>query len=482
MTNMTRRDFMTSCAASAAFLAAPGLYAGPGARLRFGLLSDAHVVTKPNPNAIQCCLTFEPALRYFESRKADAVLCCGDLTDFGTPTSLRRVGEIWDRVFPGGRRSDGAPVVNLFHFGDHDMGGYAHKYGWGPEESEDPAELKTPICDVDYAKLYEECFHLPFAPIMVRDVKGYRFLLANHPPHSKATACGCRIPGLAEFLAKNAPAGDRPFFYSQHRIPRGTLLDDELECCDIGETAKALEKYPNAIAFCGHGHKNCADERSLWQGAFTALHVPSINYCTTRPGYQNGYSKGDGSIEDFDKWNMPRANIFRAQQGLFATVYADRMVVERRDFHNGLPLGPDWVIPLPKANGRVSWAARAKTAGVPQFPKGAAVTVTEDRGKNRAKREFDRIGLRFPVVHAAGRTLRAAYYEVTATAGEKEIFRRKVLAPGIFWADEKDKGPVEFFCARTDIPEDLREKTVFSVRPMNDFGKGGRPLVCKLQA
>lgn len=29
MKNITRRDFLASCAASAVFLAAPGLYAGP---------------------------------------------------------------------------------------------------------------------------------------------------------------------------------------------------------------------------------------------------------------------------------------------------------------------------------------------------------------------------------------------------------------------------------------------------------------------
>jgi len=476
---MTRRNFMTGLTATAAFFAAPGAFAGPGARLRFGILSDPHVVTKPDPGAVQNCSTFEPALRYFESRKADAVLCCGDLTDFGTPASLRRAGEIWDRVFPGGKRSDGAPVINLFHYGDHDMGGYAHKYGWAKDECEHyPEEVQVPICDVDYAKLYEECFHLPFAPVMVRDVKGYRFIVANHHPHTKETANGCRIPGLAEFLVQNAPT-DRPFFYSQHRMLRGTLIDDELGCCDIGETAKALEKYPNAIAFCGHGHKNAVDESMFWQGAFSAIGVPSINYCCSRPGFENGYSGSDGKPE---KWAMPRGNIWRTQQALFATVYSDRMVIERRDFRYNLPLGPDWVVPLPKADGRASWKARSKRMGAPQFPKGATVTVREDRGKNRAKQEIDRIGISFPVVSAVGKAPRAAYYEVTATAGKKELFRRKVFSPGIYWADEKDKGPVEFFCARADIPEELRATTVFSVVPMNAFGKGGRPIVCKLTA
>ena len=40
---------------------------------------------------------------------------------------------IWHKVFPDGRRSDGQPIMQCFHYGDHDLGGFAHKYRWAPK-------------------------------------------------------------------------------------------------------------------------------------------------------------------------------------------------------------------------------------------------------------------------------------------------------------------------------------------------------------
>ena len=99
---MTRKEFLGTSAAFAASSFARG--GGQGMlrpTLRLGMISDVHLVLKDNGKGLQNCLCFEPALRYFDKRKADGVLIAGDLTDFGTASALRHFASIWKKVFPG---------------------------------------------------------------------------------------------------------------------------------------------------------------------------------------------------------------------------------------------------------------------------------------------------------------------------------------------------------------------------------------------
>ena len=97
--NIGRRDFLAS---STAFAVTGGLsaYGWPcGSRtptMRLGMISDTHLVVKDNGWNVQNSLCFEPALRYFDQRKADGVLVAGDLTDFGTASCLRYFASIWN--------------------------------------------------------------------------------------------------------------------------------------------------------------------------------------------------------------------------------------------------------------------------------------------------------------------------------------------------------------------------------------------------
>ena len=82
--------------------------------VRIGLLADIHI-GDDNDNS-----DLKRALRIFDAKKADAVIAAGDLTDFGLLSELQDVAAAWNEVFHGSRRSDGEPVVRLFHYGDHD--------------------------------------------------------------------------------------------------------------------------------------------------------------------------------------------------------------------------------------------------------------------------------------------------------------------------------------------------------------------------
>ena len=465
--DMTRKEFI---AAGAAFAATGPSVASaqPSAKplMRLGMIADTHLTIKDNGWGLQNCLCFEPALRYFDERKADGVLIAGDLTDFGTASCLRHFAAIWNRVFPNNRRSDGAPVKLLHIFGDHDMGGYMHKFDWAPK-----AELTDGVIpEMDVAALWDECFHEKWEPIQVKECCGFKFVLAHHPRHTKESDHGNSIPGLAEFMAKQEFDPKKPFFFVQHRMFKGTVGEPNCSGWENGKTTEVLKKFPNALAICGHGHRNAVDDLSLWQGEFTAIEVPSLNFCCTRPGRENGYHPADKDII------MPKGEIRKSWQGMFGTMYSDRFVVERRDFLNGLPLGPDWTIPLPSPDGSLRTEVRARKAVAPQFAKGAAVSVSEATVVNKAKKETDAVVVSFPVARATAETPRAFDYAVAAVKDGKAFKIKSVFPKGQFWADEKDVQPVECAFAKADLPEDWRTSVKFKAAPRDSFGNCGKVI------
>ena len=90
---MTRKEFLGTSAAFAATRPMCVFAAAKGARplMRLGLLADVHLETGETGKGLQNCLCYEPALRYFDKRKADGVIVAGDITDFGTGAALRQI-------------------------------------------------------------------------------------------------------------------------------------------------------------------------------------------------------------------------------------------------------------------------------------------------------------------------------------------------------------------------------------------------------
>ena len=128
-----RREFIRNSMMMAAGAAGVGLVGkraladavaprGPE-RMRLGVLSDIHVDVKDG-GAMR---KFDKALRAFDAWKADGVLACGDLADWGLDIQLEWVAKKWFEVFPDGKRSDGRPIANLMHYGDHDTSGYLYR-------------------------------------------------------------------------------------------------------------------------------------------------------------------------------------------------------------------------------------------------------------------------------------------------------------------------------------------------------------------
>lgn len=465
---MTRRAFLTGIGALGAsrILAVPAGTAFSGKpKLRFGALSDLHIQCETGDHTWHGGPeVFEHALRYFDEQKVDAVLIAGDLADLGLGKELMLVGQAWDKVFPDNRAADGRHVEKIFITGNHEFGALR----WGINAirarcGNDESEVRRQALMATVESWWEKAFHEPYAIFYHKNVKGYDFLSANWDKGKRLTpdiplGDAGKLYGqsfgveLKAWLDKNGAKLDpaKPFFYQQHRTLWKTNYADWGWNHDNGLSTEVLSAYPNAVTFSGDTHFSLTDERSVWQGAFTALGTSSLRYCGEPYDSREQFSFENSDTRSRYKKELDPLKTtgnYRpgdSKQGMVVSVYDDFMVFERRDFQNDCSLGDDWVMPLPVAKSSKPYAfePRAKVAKPAEFAPDAKLAVRRTKAKTRGNKkvkaqgetliapvEKDVVEITIPptvqTIHS-----RCHEYEVTAIAkdGKRAVFN--VLAEG----------------------------------------------------
>lgn len=466
---MSRRAFLAS---SGAFLA--GRVVGATSdepSLRIGVISDVHIGRLPGWHEGDDEGYLDRAFAYFSRKNVDGVVIAGDLADWGLVAQLELVGVSWRKAFPDNRNAAGGKVEKLFVYGNHDLEGW--KYGY-QKRHKLPNSVFTEDCRISTnpARAWQRCFDEDYAPFALKTIKGYRFVLNNRLEY------GEKDTFLEDHRAELE--GERPFFYVQHFHPRGTCSAPWVWGQDAGHSTRALSRYPNAIALSGHSHTPLTDGRTFWQGEFTSVGTASLRYLISRGGRENSFVFG---VSDPRITQMPPLD-WNCQHGQIITVYDDRIVFERHDFHDDLPLG-ELVMPLP-FDGSLSFEHRREIAETPMFPADAKVSVSERRGKDRRKNETDQVVVSFPNVL---KPVRAYDYEVSVEVMDVDILKtaltKHVYSAGCLRGSEADVKTVECVFSKGELP--LRDlipeggalaakaqwKYRYAVRPCNCWGDKG---------
>ena len=472
-----RREFLGG-AASLLATAGMGRFAFGGgaadaARLRVGVLSDIHIFSRDGrKEGCEGLKMFEKALRYFRGRGVDAVVIAGDMADGSHKNELLAIGETWRKVFGG------TAVEKVFVYGNHDAqkGVFFNRGKRKIDTNNDSAAFEIGHGG-NRAKFWREAFDEDYAPMYVKDVKGCKFVGVHFGEFDKEGA-------VAAFLEKNRAllAGDRPFFYVQHYHPKGTCSAPWTWGQDSGASTAALKAFPNAVAFSGHSHTPLTDERTLWRGDFTSVGTASLKYLIPFGGRENSRIFG---TDDVMTQQMPYLGCRDGHHGMLMDVYGDRIVLERRDFENDLPVGPDWVVPLPAA--AATFEERAAKSSAPEFAPGAKVETRRVSGKNRKGRKVDQIAVEFPTVRGLDGGARAFDYEVKVLAREVDRVKvwatKRVYSPHFYWAKEKDDAKTVCLFAASELPPGNgglapeRGTTYrFAVSAADSFGNQGRAI------
>lgn len=471
--NITRRAFAEGAMTllGGAFVPFDAFAGAVAPRMKFGVVSDVHIGGRKEAVA-----NLEKALRWLDAQKVDAVAVTGDTAHSGVIPELEAFAKTWQKVFPGRRAADGRPVELMVVTGNHEIGLW-------PGRWKNFSEARLRECAFEYgdnpARTWERLFGEKWELVWKKEVKGVTFFgsqwFSLRPPVEAV---------LKEQAAKLDPS--KPFFFFQHPHPKGTCYEDgrgfTTGAYDGGVSTRALSAFPNAVAISGHSHFTLADERSVWQGAFTSIGAG----CLHEGGYSFGYANASAFWHPSFREHLMKPLGGKPEWGGDPTgacfslyeVYDDHIVVHRRSLRFDRPLGPAWVIPVPaRADGPFDFARRAKeTDAAPEFAPGAEVAVEfcpaghDLEGVSFVGQPCVRVS--FPPARQKPSGRPVFEYAVTAIGKNGKTFARTVLAPGCTLPHECADLPGECLFLPTELPNEF----VFSVSPRDCYGCAGAAI------
>ena len=239
---LTRRRFLELGSAVAIFGGCRSL--PKGGATRFGVISDTHVTGRESIDELSRTFAF---LR--QSMRVDAVIHCGDMTDFGYIEQLEAFAEAWRRAMP-----EEVPLIPVM--GNRDFSDTKRMSDEKRAADRDRLLLSDPerhvrrILGVDLAGGLRAC-----------NVRGVSVVSADWKHQASLEAFMLRHPELRD------PA--QPLVCVQHPHPGGTIYRKDEESCSDPVTCW-LNMFPRAVSLSGHSHLPFTEERTFCRREFTA--------------------------------------------------------------------------------------------------------------------------------------------------------------------------------------------------------------------
>ena len=313
---------------------------------RIGIMSD-HQLNGTTGANMDATIS---AMHYFADHGVDAVIDAGDIADSNPETIYSYFVQQYNSII-----GEDVPLVAVP--GNHDI--------WSDNT----------------LNVYRRYFGEPNKHLVIG---GYHFIVISANPALGTATNGNYGIGEKTFARTelNAAKADtpegQPIFVITHQHVKNTVYasgPDANWCNDF--LCGIIEDYPNAVHFSGHSHAVLEDERSIWQGDFTAVGTASLSYTELE------YGKANGSVP-------PEAD--KAKQYLYLEIYSDRIEITRVKADTGKQIKDKWVLDLPLQKSTFKYTdARANDRIAPWFEEGASVetasttkniTVTFDAAKH----------------------------------------------------------------------------------------------------
>lgn len=455
-----RREFVGGVIAFFAAIHSNLLLAGQKQpNLRMGVISDVHLSRNGDGNHRR----LQRVLRYFDARGVDVVVLSGDIGCFSQPSEMQVLADEWQRAFPGNKGCDGRPVERLFVTGNHDeMAGI-----WFPDE-----EARQKCYETSFSrnpvKYWKEIFGMDYEPVFSRKIKGYDFVGVNYGHEAE----------LEPWMAAHGAAlkGTKPFFFIQHLHPRKTCCQ-EGAACDSGVSTRVLSGYPNCFAISGHSHRPLADERNVWQGAFTSIGASTLSTLLWPSNCENSYVP-IVRRKQFGKLRMPVLNAKGSHHGMYVEVWDDRINIERIDFYPMRFVGPEWTLPLPLETHPDKPFVFAERGSAPRFNPSDKIKVVRRKGRTRDGEVENQLAVTCPPAHIGDPYGRVIYYVATSVdaSSGKKLLERRAMAYDYFMPVEHAKtvsGEVVF--GESEFAPG--SKIVFRIKAVNAAGRCSGEIV-----
>ena len=304
---------------------------GDGTNLKIAVLSDSQLPTKPEEAEWDIFKTYidnlHKALTKIKSENVDVIIYAGDAVHAGTEYSFNLFKSIWEQYFPF--KDPKSPILNII-LGNHD---YYPKNPDYPNHEDD--ERDDPI-------IFQERFekYLGEKAFSHKVINGIHFInwSSENSSNDKSNTNTAWAKEQIEIALKDDPTGNsKPIFITTHLGPIYTCYGTDLwGNKDVLETIK---DHQNVISLSGHSHYSIIDDKSIWQGQFTAIQTQSTSYIELEPGTENGSIPRD----EYNNYFVSRKN----PMGYFVYINKNEVRFKRFSYTSDEYFYPDWVYPLP---------------------------------------------------------------------------------------------------------------------------------------
>ena len=231
--------------------------------LRFAVCSDIHLSGEEGDvNEERFRELFDRTEEYSASHKSyngfDAVMVCGDMTEWGREKEYEAFSRVINEECPEGTEM-------LVCMGNHEF----------IEERE--GECEDAFVNFKKYVSKETDTHTV--------INGYHFIGISYD--DKNESFGDKTEWLDDEIRRAiADTGDKPVFVYQHPHPTMTVYGS-INWSNVS-IRSVLSKYPQVVDFSGHSHYNPSDPRSIWQGSFTALGTGGLTGLIGNNNYLDG--------------------------------------------------------------------------------------------------------------------------------------------------------------------------------------------------
>ena len=415
----------------------PLVLCGAEPKLKIAVVSDIH--EKWND--------LDRVFGILSKKSPDAVLFGGDLAN-GNPESYRKYMLLYKKHFSVKKN----PPVHIPIPGNHDYLGF-------PKGSPRPAAKES-------LKRFFSAMELPANWLQHHQVKGYTILGISATDdkgenrHSEAEIK--QVSDLIGKAEKNSPG--KPVFVMTHCPPAFTLLRSRFNSKTLpgaryhwrlDHVRKMLDGHPQAVSISGHTHLAIEDERSIWQGGFTAVHAGVLRWVTPQtPAPQEKTIK---SLSRFGGRNF-----------VYIEVFENKMIIYRFDANTLKEIKPQkrWVISLPHTPEKALYTAkRGEKNPAPRFPAGAKAEIL--RAKKHYCLQLDRA--EHPDMVLA--------YEVRLIFDDKKYPEQKFFVSSDYFLHEKAEKRVLDIDEKIKLPSGAAG--VMKITPYETFGKAGKILTSR---
>lgn len=327
---------------------------GDGESLKVGIISDSQLPANGSADSSQI-IALKKSLETMKANGVDVLLHAGDFTDLSTVEAWQSFADTYDEVYGNNK------PVPVFAMGNHD---YWLDYFAKSHEIATPAKLQR-----RFTKYTGE------RPFSHKVINGYHFIVwsSSDGSYDKSYSDRDWIKEQLDAAVKDDP--NKPIFVVTHLNAQDTVYgSDEWGNQDIYDV---LKDYPQVISFSGHSHYALCDERSIWQGEFTAINTQTTDYIELESGKYNGSIPKDAYGNDACPWPM----------GMIMTIDANGVSIQRIDTVTGESYKEPWIISAPFGDASsfcYTWGQRKAENKAPEFkfPVNAEISERSDRDGN----------------------------------------------------------------------------------------------------